>query len=80
MVGRAHAENGTSMAKEFLPKVACENRITIRDNRLRETTDGVNALHVEESNARSSIRMGKWQEMSKLGHLVDQNPDAIVLT
>ena len=68
------------MAKEFLPKVTREDRITIRDNRLRETMDGVNALHVKECNAGSSVRMGKRQEVSELGNLIDQNPDAIVLT
>ena len=80
VVGSAHPKLSTSMAEKFLPKMACEDRITVGNNGLREPMDGIDALHVEKSHSRSSIWVGEWKEMSKFGHFVDQNPNAVCLT
>ena len=80
VVGGAQAKFSAGIAKKFLPEVTRENRIPIRDNGLRKPMNWVDALHEQLSHSGSGVRVGKRQKMSELGHPVDQNPDAVVLT
>lgn len=80
VVGSAQTKFSAGVTKEFLPEVTRENRIPIRDNGLRKPMNWIDALHEQLSHSRSGVWVGKRQKMSELGHPVDQNPDAVVLT
>lgn len=80
VVRRAHAEFGAGILEELLPEVACEDRITIRDDGPREAVERIDAMHVQKSNLSSCVRVGEWKKMRELGQLVNQNKDAVSLT
>lgn len=80
MIRRAHAEFHAGELDELLPEVIREDGIAIREDGARETMERIDAVHVQNNNFSSSIRMGERKKVHKLGQLINQDKDAVCVT
>jgi hypothetical protein len=70
---------GAHGTEDGLPKLASEDGITVRDQRLRHTVEMKDVVDEEIGNLTSGVRMLDRNKVSILRELVDDNKDAIEL-
>jgi hypothetical protein len=80
MVGGAEMQGGASHFEQQLPKGACEDLVTITDDRLWQAVETKHLIHEQLGDCCSCEWMFERQEVGKLGKGVDDDQDGVCST
>lgn len=78
MVSRRHVELGSQDLEQTVPEVAREARVSIGDERVRQTMLSKHNVDKDLSTIRASVSVTHWCKMHHLGQSIHEHEHTIV--
>jgi len=79
VVGCTKFQMSTRKPEEFLPKVAGENSVTVRNDSLRQPMKFEYVIHVQHCYFHGSKRMGQWNKMGIFREFINYYQNAVAM-